>query len=88
MPVQEVRARLVKHYVKPSLAARLYHLEVGDYIVLPVPADSSLQVTFNYVHTLAATNEALAGRRFSCRKWLLVREDELPREAVLVTRTE
>jgi hypothetical protein len=75
----------MKTYPKSSLAARLYHLEVGEELLLLV--GSSVQVTLNSVHTVTSTTLALAGRRYVCQKWLLVREGELPRAAVLVTRT-
>lgn len=74
----------MKTYPKPTLAARLAHLEVGEELSLLVL--SSAQLTYNSVHGLSATNEALAGRQFVCQKWLLVREGELPRPAVLVIR--
>jgi hypothetical protein len=77
-----------KVYQRPSVAARLYHLAVKDQAIFLVPEHSSVQRTFNTIRVVLSTTEALRGRQYSCQKWLLVREGEMSRRAVLVTRTK
>lgn len=74
-----------KPFAYPSLAARLFHLDVQEELLLLVA--KNMQHTLSHVHVVASTTEALVERQFSCQKWLLVRDGEIPRHAVLVTRT-
>ena len=74
-----------KAYQRPSVAARLYHLEVGEQAVFLVSV--TVQQTLNAIHNALAKVEALQGRQYKCEKWLLVREGEMPRPVVLVTRS-
>lgn len=70
---------------RASIAAVLANLTVGEQFIFPV--NISTQQTMNSLQSAMVTSEWLEGMRFSTERYFLVREGELTRPVVVVTRT-